>query len=324
MVEIKKVIGVDISTEKVSYGIVDVRGNIIDQGGFPISDYPEITGFVSALTEHLFQIIEKNNCLEAIRSVGISIPSANFSTGEIVNAPNLPWKGVIPLANLLRDQLGLAVAVANNAHCVALGEHTFGSAHGMTNFVALTLNAGVGSCFFTNNKPCLGFLGFAGEVGHSCVKRAGRLCGCGKRGCLEMYAGSRGVVMTAREVLAESDKPSMMREVENLTLQEIGACCRKGDKLALEVFRRVGDMLGMGLANYSSVINPEAIIFTGTVADAGGLWLIEATQAAFEENVFQNIRGKVKFVMSELDNSERNILGASALAWEVKEYSLFI
>ena len=319
----KRVVGVDVSLDVTSYAIVDVRGNIMAKDSFSTEDYPEIGAFVAALSDGILKLIEENGGIGTIRSVGISAPSANYRSGSIVNAPNFPWKGVVPLSALLRDRLGLAVAVANNSHVVALGEHAFGCAHGMRNFIVITLGSGLGSCIYTDGGVRLGSEGYAGEIGHTCVSHEGRLCACGNKGCLEAYTATKGIIRTAREVMAEQGGATKMRRLEKLTPRTIAELCNEGDEMAIEVFRRTGEVLGLGLANYASVIDPEAIIFTGGISKAGK-WLLQPTQKSFEEHVFHNIQGKVKFLLSDLDESERNILGASVLAWEVKEYSLFI
>ena len=319
----KRVVGVDVSLDVTSYAIVDVRGNIMAKDSFSTEDYPEIGAFVAALSDGILKLIEENGGIETIRSVGISAPSANYRSGSIVNAPNFPWKGVVPLSALLRDRLGLAVAVANNSHVVALGEHAFGCAHGMRNFIVITLGSGLGSCIYTDGGVRLGSEGYAGEIGHTCVSHEGRLCGCGNKGCLEAYTATKGIIRTAREVMAEQGGATKMRRLEKLTPRTIAELCNEGDEMAIEVFRRTGEVLGLGLANYASVIDPEAIIFTGGISKAGK-WLLQPTQKSYDEHVFHNIQGKVKFLLSDLDESERNILGASVLAWEVKEYSLFI
>jgi len=318
----KRVVGVDISSEYTTYAIVDVRGNILAKDNFPTMDYPEINSFVSTLCERIIGLVELNGGYESIRSIGVSSPSANFLTGCLVNAPNMPWKGVIPLAAMMRDQLGLAVAIANNAHVVGLGEQAFGSAHGMREFVAITLGSGMGSSMFSEGEVNLGFDGHAGEIGHTCVIPNGRVCGCGNKGCLEAYTAAKGIIKTAQEIMDESDEPSLMRGEEKLTPRKIQEFCEKGDKLAIEVFRRTGEILGLGLANYASLLNPEAFIFTGGIVRAGH-WLLDPAKESFEQHVFHNIQGKVKFLTSELEESERNVLGASVLAWQVKEYSLF-
>ena len=318
----KRVVGVDISLDLTTYAIVDVRGNILAKDCFPTQDYPEINSFVTTLCEKIIGLVELNGGYETIRSIGVSAHSANFLTGCIVNAPNMSWKGVVPLAAMMRDQLGLAVAVANNSHVVGLGEQAFGSAHGMRDFIAITLGSGLGSSIFSDGEVNLGFNGHAGEIGHTCVELNGRQCGCGNCGCLEAYTARKGIIKTANELMEQSDEPSLMRNEEKLTPKKIYEFCEQGDKLAIEVFRRTGEMLGLGLANYASLLNPEAIIFTGGISRAGR-WLLEPAKKSFEEHVFHNIQGKVKFLLSELDEGERNVLGASVLAWKVKEYSLF-
>jgi len=318
-----RVVGIDIRENRTTYAVVNVRGEIIAQDHFCTSDYLEISEYVSALAEKVLSLVEENGGYETIRSVGISSPSANYLTGCIENAANLKWKGVVPLAAMLRDQLGLAVAVANDAHITALGEKAYGSAHGMKDFIIVSIShGGLGSCIFTNGLPHLGFNGFAGEIGHTCVEVNGRQCGCGRKGCLETYVSDRGLVKTAEEEIAKSKEPTLMSELDELNINTITDCCEKGDRVAIESFRRVGYMLGVGLANYASVINPEAIILTGDMM-AAGKWLLKPMRQAFDEHVFRNIRGKVRILVSILKEGERDVLGASALAWDEKEYSLF-
>ena len=317
-----KVVGVDISTESTTYAIVDIRGNILAEDSFGTSDYPDVNNFVTALSEKIVMLVEANGGYETIRSIGVSSPSASSVTGCLENAPNLPWKGVVPLAAMLRDRLGLAVGLANDAHISALGEYTFGSAHGMQNFVIISLGVGVGSCFFSAGHEHQGHHGFAGEFGHTCVVDGGRECGCGHQGCLESYVGAVGIVRTAKELMVESDAPTLMRELEKLSPRTIAECCDKGDEMAIEVFRRTGYMLGIGLANYASLIDPEAIILTGGISHAGK-WIVDPAYESFETHVFGNLKGKVRILLSKLDDRERDVLGASALAWSVPEYSLF-
>jgi glucokinase len=212
--------------------------------------------------------------------------------------------------------------VANDAHVRALGESTYGCAHGMKDFIYLTLGHGIGSCIFSNGHAHLGSNGFGGEIGHCCIYPGGRQCTCGSRGCLEAYCGANGIVQTAKEMMAESDQPSLMREQAELTPKLIAELCDQGDEMAIEVYRRTGYLFGRGLATYASIVNPEAIIITGGVSHAGQ-WLLDPTCESFEQHVFRNMSGKVKIMLSELDDRERDVLGASALAWEVPEYSLF-
>lgn len=318
-----RVVGIGLSLDETVYAIVDLRGNVIVKEKFATTDFPNVNEFVTYLSERIIEMVEMHGGYESIRSVGMSVPSGNFLTGCMENSPNLPWKGQIPLAAMLQDRLGLAVALGNDAHVRALGEYVFGSAHGMKDFIVINLGHGVGSCIFSNGKAYLGSEGFAGEVGHTCVEHNGRLCGCGNRGCLEAYTGSKGVVCTAMELMEKDDRPSLMRGKENLTPRDIFDCCEQGDELAIEVFRRTGYELGIGLANYASILNPEGIILAGGISHAGH-WLMDSVNESFEEHVFHNVKGKVKLLTSNLDEAERDVLGASALAWNVKEYSLFI
>lgn len=321
--EIKtRVVGIDIRDTRTTYALVDVRGEIIAQDYFSTADYPNVSDFVTELSERIVMLVEENGGYDAVRSVGISAPSGNFITGCIENAANMPWKGVVPLAAMLQDRLGLAVALANDAHITALGEKAYGSAHGMKDFIVVSVShGGLGSCIFINGVPHLGINGFAGEVGHTCVLPGGRQCGCGRQGCLETYVSDRGLVKTAEELIAEGC-PTLMSELEVLDIKTIADCCDKGDRVAIEAFRRVGFMLGMGLANYASMLNPEAIILTGDITQAGK-WLLKPMRASFDEHVFHNVRGATRLLVSILKEGERDVLGASALAWDVKEYSLF-
>ena len=317
-----KVVGVDISNELTTYAIVDIRGNIIAEESFLTSGYSDVNNFVTALSDKIVNLVEANGGYETIRSIGVSSPSASSVSGCIENAANLPWKGIVPLSAMLRDRIGLAVGLSNDAHVSALGEYTFGCAHGMKNFIILSLGVGIGSCFFSAGDDHIGHNGYAGEFGHTCVVKNGRACGCGHTGCLESYVGAAGIINTAKELMAESDAPTIMRNLEKLSPRTIKECCDQGDEMAIEVYRRTGEMLGLGLANYASLVDPEAIILTGGISHAGK-WLLEPTCKSFEEHVFGNLRGKVKMLVSKLEDRERDVLGASALAWSVPEYSLF-
>ena len=317
-----RVVGVDIREAKTTYAVVDIRGEIIATDYFMTMEYPDINDYVSTLSEKIIMLVEENGGYETIRSIGISAPSASSISGCLENAANLPWKGVIPLAAMLRDRLGLAVALANDAHVTALGEKAYGSAHGLKDFVVVSIShGGLGSCFFMDGKPYLGVNGFAGEVGHTCVEVNGRACGCGRRGCLETYCSDRGLVQTVKELLDEGE-PSVLKDLKNISVQTVSYYCDKGDVVAIEAFRRLGFMLGLGLANYASILNPEAIILTGDMMQAGK-WLIKPMRKSFEEHVFRNIQRETRLLVSILKEGERDVLGASALAWDVKEYSLF-
>ena len=318
-----RVIGIDIRLDKTTYGIVDIRGEIVAQDYFDTSLYSDVNEYVSTLADKLLTLSEENGGYDSIRSIGISVPSASSVTGCIENAANLPWKGVIPLAAMLRDRVGMAVALANDAHITALGEKAYGSAHGMKDFVVVSMShGGLGSCFYSNGQPHLGAQGFAGELGHTCIRVNGRQCGCGNKGCLETYCSDKGLITTIQELLSEGMTTTMPTDLKHLTIGTLSQYCDKGDELAIEALRRTGDLLGLGLANYASVLNPEAFILTGDLTLAGK-WLLKPMKKSFEEHVFPNIKNSTRILVSILKEGERDVLGASALAWDVKEYSLF-
>ena len=318
-----RVIGINVDTTTTTIAVVDLRGNIVAQDSIPTQNFPNVNNFVEALSERVVMLAENNGGYENIRSVGMCAPSANYLTGCIENAANMPWKGIIPIAAMLRDSIGLAVALGNDAHVTALGEWAYGVAHGMDNFIVVTLvGSGLGSCVFSNGLAHLGCDGFAGEFGHTCIEDGGRQCSCGRKGCLEEYVSTRGILQTVRELLEANNAPSKMRQKTDLTLDDIAECADEGDAIAIEAWRRSGEILGTALANYASIVNPEAVIITGELTKyCGRMW--PAMEKAFLENVFGNIRDKVKVVVSKINDHERNVLGASALAWKVKEYSLF-
>ena len=318
-----RVIGINVDTTTTTIAVVDLRGNIVAQDSIPTQNFPNVNNFVEALSERVVMLAENNGGYENIRSVGMCAPSANYLTGCIENAPNMPWKGVIPIAAMLRDSIGLAVALGNDAHVTALGERAYGVAHGMDNFIVVTLvGSGLGSCVFSNGLAHLGSDGFAGEFGHTCIEDGGRQCSCGRKGCLEEYVSTRGILQTVRELLEANNAPSKMRQKTDLTLDDIAECADEGDAIAIEAWRRSGEILGIALANYASIINPEAIILTGELTMyCKRMWAV--MEETFMREVFGNIRDKVKIVISTIDDHERNVLGASVLAWKVKEYSLF-
>ncbi|MCR5713150.1 MAG: ROK family protein [Prevotella sp.] len=318
----RHVVGVDVSVDLTTYAIVDMQGGILAKETFPTSDYLNVNEYVSVLSEKIVALVEQHVGYESIRSVGVSVPSGNFITGSMENASNMPWKGHVPLAAMLRDRLGLSVALGNDAHVTAVAERAFGAAHGLSNFIVVTIShGGLGSCIFLDGHPHLGAEGFAGEFGHICISEDGRQCSCGHRGCLEEYASARGLVHTVREIIEEG-RDSSLKDKGELTPQLVAIACEQGDEVAIEAFKRTGRILGGALATYASLVDPEAIILTGDMT-AYSKWMMGDLKETFESNIFQNLKGKVNITISPLNNGERDVLGASALAWYVKEYSLF-
>ena len=244
----------------------------------------------------------------------------NYYTGTIEFAPNLPWKGVIPLAALFEERLGIPTALTNDANAAAIGEMTYGAARGMKDFIMITLGTGVGSGIVINGQLVYGHDGFAGELGHVIIRREnGRVCGCGRKGCLETYCSATGVARTAREFLTARTEPSLLRSIpaENITSKDVYDAAVKGDKLAQDIFNFTGEILGEALADAIAFSSPEAIILFGGLAKSGD-YIFKPIQEAIDKNVLNIYKGKTKLLMSELKDADAAVLGASALGWELK------
>jgi len=314
------VIGIDMGGTGTKFGIVDTKGEILGQGSIPTPQYPEINDYIDALYEGLYPLIQEVGGISKIRGIGIGAPNGNYYDSTIVLAPNLPWKGIVPLGKLLQAKFNLPVTVTNDANAAAIGEMTYGIARGMKNFIIITLGTGVGSGIVINGQVLYGHDGFAGELGHVNIRRDnGRLCGCGKKGCLETYASATGVTRTAREILESSQEESLLRALpaESITSKDVYDAAIKGDKIAKEIFEFTGNILGEAFADFVAFSAPEAIVLFGGLAQAGDL-IMNPIKQGLDNNVLPIWRGKVKLLPSELKASDAAILGASALGWEAK------
>ncbi|MBS1771967.1 MAG: ROK family protein [Bacteroidetes bacterium] len=307
-------LGIDIGGTNTVYGLVDRKGRIIEQGAIPTKGYNSALQYVKAIAKELQPIIKKVK-RQNIKGIGMGAPSANYYTGEIVNAPNLDWQGVIPITKMLREESGLEVVLTNDANAAAIGEMQYGAAKGMKDFIMLTLGTGLGTGIVANGQLIYGHDGFAGEVGHVIAIRDGRDCNCGRRGCLERYASATGVAMTAEKWLDVRTDKSLLRDFKGkITSKTVYDIALTGDKLALEVFDYTGMILGQTLADIVAVTSPEAIVFFGGLAKAGDL-LLKPTKKHMEQNLLHLYKGKVSFLHSQLPDTEAAILGASALVW---------
>jgi glucokinase len=268
-----------------------------------------------ALRETLVPLIEafgKDNVVGA----GIGAPNGNFFTGEIIFAPNLPWKGVvIPMAKMAQEALGVKATLTNDANAAAIGEMIYGAAKGMKDFILVTLGTGVGSGFVANGQLIYGHDGFAGELGHVIAVRNGRKCGCGRLGCLEAYTSATGIVHTAEQWLEERKEDSLLRAHRGaITSKLIHGLAEKGDPLALEIFEYTAEILGQTLADSVAITSPQAIIFFGGLAKAGDL-LLKPVKKYLEANLLNIYQNKVQILQSALPDADAAILGASALVW---------
>ncbi|MBP1637715.1 MAG: glucokinase [Bacteroidetes bacterium] len=318
--EIEKpyVIGIDMGGTNTSFGIVDARGNVIAKSSIKTAN-PDINAYLQEIKTGLTKLIETVGGIEKIKGIGAGCPNGNYYTGNIEFAPNLPWKGVIPFANMLSEAFGVPAAVTNDANAAAVGEMTYGAARGMKNFIMITLGTGVGSGIVIDGKIVYGHDGFAGELGHVCVVRTnGRMCGCGRTGCLEAYTSATGVARTAREILELSNAQSTLRNIplETITSKDVFDAAMAGDDVAKEIFQTTGKILGEAFSDFVAFSAPEAIILFGGLSKAGDL-ILKPVVENMEKNLLTIWKGKVKVLFSALKEADAAVLGASALAWEL-------
>ena len=314
------VIGIDVGGQTTKCGVIDARGTVLAQTVIRTDTYTEIEPYIAELAEALLHIIAESKAEGLIRGIGVGAPNGNYYTGEIENAVNLTWGGTkkIAFSKLLSDAMnGIPVSLTNDANAAAMGEMTYGAARGMKNFIMITLGTGVGSGIVIDGKIVYGHDGFAGELGHTCaVRNNGRLCNCGKTGCLETYCSATGVARTAREWLEMTDEPSTLRSLDKVTSKDVYEAAKDGDKLALKIFEYTGNILGQKFADFIEFSAPEAIVLFGGLARAKD-FLREPIERSMNANVLPLWRNKVKLVFSQLKESDAAILGASALAWEL-------
>jgi glucokinase len=313
-------IGIDIGGTGTKFGIVDRNGNVLFSGHLSTRGHGTVEAFIDELHNQMSVLIEKAGGSGRMRGIGVGAPNGNYYSGTVEYAPNLPWKGIIPLAKLIQNKFQLPAILTNDANAAAIGEMMYGAAKGMKDFIMITLGTGVGSGIVANGKLIYGHDGFAGELGHTIIIPEGRLHeGTGKKGSLESYASATGVTLTAIEMLEKSSEDSLLRGVpkEQLDSRKVYDAAIQGDKLAKDIFDFTGSVLGMALANFVMFSSPEAIILFGGLTKAGDL-ILKPTREAMESNLIQVFQNKVKILISHLKESDAAILGASALVWDMK------
>lgn len=314
------VIGIDMGGTNTVFGIVDARGVVIASSSIKTQKHSNIDDYINELYTETTKLIEANDAVGKIHGIGIGAPNANYYTGRIEDGVNLPWPTPIPLAQLVSEKFGIPVAITNDANAAAIGEMTYGAARGFKDFIMITLGTGVGSGIVINGQLVYGHDGFAGELGHVIVKRNnGRLCGCGRTGCLEAYCSATGVARTAREFLEARSDESILRNIptENITSKDVYDAAVAGDTLAKDIFEFTGNLLGEALADFTVFSAPEAFILFGGLAKSGEL-LMKPLRNSMEKNMLSIWKGKVKLLPSELKEADAAVLGASALGWEAK------
>lgn len=315
------VVGIDIGGQTTKIGIVDARGTVLTQTTVRTDTHPDVKDFIEDMSKALNQLLIEVGGIEKIRGIGIGAPNGNYYTSTVENAVNIVWGGskVIPLAKLVAEKMGVPVALTNDANAAAVGEMTYGAARGMKNFIMITLGTGVGSGIVINGEVVYGHDGFAGELGHTTIVRNnGRQCNCGRSGCLETYASAIGVARTAREWLESSGEPSALRDISHpITSKDVFEAASRGDRMAIRIFDFTGKKLGEAFADFVAFSAPETIVLFGGLARSGDL-LLKPVEDAMNANLLHLWKNKIKIIFSQLKESDAAILGASALAWELK------
>ncbi len=316
-------VGIDIGGTTAKFGIVNRSGSIIVQDRIPSNEHESVQDFIDDLHGKLMPMIDANGGVKAMAGIGMGAPNGNYYTGTVEYAPNLKWKGIIPIADIMEKRFGLGTKLTNDANAAAMGEMTYGCAKNVGHFITITLGTGVGSGIVIDGKILLGHDGFAGELGHTIIRPGGRLHkGTKMHGSLESYCSATGVRETALEMLTKfPEEESLLRDysLNELTSKTVYECALKGDNISNQIFDFTGEILGESLANFIMFSSPEMIVLFGGLTKAGGL-LLKPTKKAMEENLLPIFQDKVKLVLSELPESDAAILGASALAWDEEKF----
>jgi glucokinase len=317
----KYAVGIDVGGTTAKFGIVDRSGKILEQDRVPSNQHEVVEDFIDDMYAKLFPMIERAGGISNFVGIGMGAPNGNFYTGTIEYAPNLKWKGIIPIAELVEKKFGLTTKLTNDANAAAVGEMMYGCTKNIKHFITITLGTGVGSGIVIDGKIVLGHDGFAGELGHTIIRPGGRLHKSTElKGSLEAYASATGVRETAIEMLTEHPEvESLLRNytINELTSEAVYDCAMKGDTIANRIFDFTGQILGESLANFVMFSSPEAIILFGGLTKAGSL-LINPTRKHMEANLLPIFQNKVKLLFSELKEADAAILGASALVWKMK------
>ncbi len=310
-------VGIDIGGTLTKVGLVDREGNLYGSTDFRTKHNPGFDQYLDTLVATIKQLEDAFDGDFDIQGIGVGAPNANYYRGTIEHAANLAWKGIVPFSEELKKRRPAEVYITNDANAAAIGEGIYGNAVGMKDFMVITLGTGLGSGIVTNGSLIYGHDAQAGELGHVMVEEGGRMCGTGRRGCLEAYVSSTGIKRTIYALLADTMEDSVFRSIafNDIHGEEITKAAEDGDPIALEAYRYTGEMLGRQLANFVAFSHPETIFLLGGLAKAGK-WIFDPTIKYFEEAVLPYYKGKVSIEASGMINKNAAILGAAALVWD--------
>jgi glucokinase len=298
------VAGIDIGGTNVVFGLVTSDGRIIQKAKLKTKQYADINVLVQDIADQINRWLV-DHAEYTLIGCGAGAPNGNFYTGNIEYAPNLTWKGIVPLGTLLERALKVKSVITNDANAAALGEMIFGAAKGMKHIIMITLGTGLGSGIVVDGKLVYGYDGFAGELGHVIIKPGGRLCGCGRRGCLETYCSATGLVTTYKEISGTTS---------DVTAKEIYDRALQHENSALKAIEITGETLGLALANAAPITSPQAFILFGGLTQAGEL-LLKFVRAGFNNSLYPLYQNKIQLLLSQLNEKDGAILGAASLIW---------
>ena len=300
----KVVAGIDIGGTNTVFGLVNSDGVILAQDHVPTSQFEHADSLAEEVGKKMLKLLGQQYTL---MGTGIGAPNANYFKGTVEQAPNLNWKGVVPLSGIFENILHCPVKLTNDANAAALGEMTFGAAKGIKDFLFITLGTGLGSGIVVNGEMVYGHDGFAGEVGHVIMFPEGRICGCGRKGCLETYCSATGIVRTYLSYFPENHFKG-----QKVDSKYIYNRASENEPEALKAFQFTAEVLGLALANSVAYTSPEVIFIFGGLAQSGDL-LMKPLKESFENNLLSIYKNKIKILESALPESSAAILGAASL-----------
>lgn len=304
------VIGIDIGGTNTVYGIADRQGDCLYKNSLSTFAYTVVEDYVRALSEDIIKALHRLPDYK-LKGIGIGAPNGNYYTGTVKDAPNLIWKGTVNFTALFNKYFSVPVKLTNDANAAAIGEMIYGAAKAIRDFVIVTLGTGVGSGFVIDGQVLYGYTGFAGELGHTIIEENGRICGCGRKGCLEMYASARGVILTYLDLLKQFN---LKQPDVNINTEFIYKEALKGSEAAIKTFDYTGKKLGFALANTVAITSPEAIFLFGGITGAGA-FLFEPALKYMNQYMLPVFSGSVKLLPSGVPAANAAVLGAAALAW---------
>lgn len=303
--------GVDVGGTTVKMGFFDTEGNLLEKWEIPTRTEEGGKNILPDVAESILdKIKEREVSREEIIGVGIGAPGPIDGRGTVYNAVNLGW-GTFSIKNELQSLLNISVEAGNDANVAALGEMWKGGGQGHSSLVAVTLGTGVGGGIIADGRILSGATGAAGEIGHIHVMDGEtERCNCGNYGCLEQYTSATGIVRLAKRRLAKDDKPSTLRNHQEISAKTVFDAVKEGDELAVEVAEQFGEILGKALADIAGVVNPEIFVIGGGVSKAGPI-LLDFIQKNYTPYVFAGSRGAL-FALATLGN-DAGIYGAAKM-----------